>query len=138
MKITEGSIKIELSWSDMCKIIGAKVDGIDNIEMSSFGGVEITVDAESSKQVRDNLEKLIHPSPNSGLSPSYWSDRLATCASEAWKGAISGSYSIGGKINAVKRVREMMGCGLKEAKDWVELNLDTNGNPNSAIYPSPF
>lgn len=29
-------------------------------------------------------------------------------------------YNIENKINAIKRVRELVGCGLKEAKDFVE------------------
>ena len=55
-------------------------------------------------------------------------DILPPTVAEALKG--------GNKIEAIKRLREITGLGLKEAKDWVE-SYERGGQPAASPFDSP-
>ena len=61
--------------------------------------------------------------------------RTSVAISSADLAAISALLAGGNKIAAIKRVRELTGMGLKEAKDYVEAMPISGAPPNAHVAP---
>lgn len=124
---------MELSWSDLCKLIGGKVDAVENVSVGDFGSVVITVNGESAGLVKTQLERVVNGDYFRSAPVLEKRDYKGV-----WIDEINRVYHAPSqKIPAIKRIRELSGCGLVEAKAWVEHWFDSNGTFVPEI-PSPF
>lgn len=98
------------------------------------------MDLNSAKQILDSFDLIKTASPDLAIKVSsrfhtaiksfFEPDEIVLRADgkKSWEAKMEqtfqGRYGVGGKIEAIKYVRNLNpGMGLKEAKDWVESNM---------------
>lgn len=122
-------MKVDLSSGEMSTVLAsfleahtkaARLDGLFHAEQSKRFSVE--EENHSLKRQVDELKVQLNKAQV--MPPEFSTDLFLRKLAPIFGAATSGQ-----KIQAIKAVREMTGCGLKEAKDCVEGNYFGGAQP---------
>lgn len=121
---------VMLDWSDLQILIGAPPDSISDVRVDSMGYVVLKINADQVENVRKSIyEKFAIfgvPLPV---------DMYRT----SWIQEVDDVYLNNTcKIAAIKKIRELSKCGLREAKEWVEHWFTQDGKFLPHPGPIPF